>query len=98
MDRRNATVRHSPGSSRDPPEAAQLEDRPGDRRLLVADVELDDLVAGDRAGVRDVHADRHRVAGRRELGPVEAQADRRSNVVYERPNPNGHSGATGPST
>ena len=35
------------GLERDPPEAAQLEDRPGDRRLVVADVQLDDLVASD---------------------------------------------------
>ena len=36
------------GVEMEPPEPAQLLDRAGDRRLLVADVELDDLVAGPR--------------------------------------------------
>ena len=37
-------------------EPLQLDHRPGDRRLIVVDVELHDLVAGAAAGVRDVDA------------------------------------------
>ena len=37
------------GLEADAPEPAQLDDRARDRRLLVADVELDDLLAGARA-------------------------------------------------
>ena len=85
------------GLEPDPPEAAQLADRAGDRRLLVTHVELDHLVAGTLTGVGDVDADRHRVAGGRELRPVKAEPST-PKVVYERPNPNGHSGATGAST
>jgi glucosamine-6-phosphate deaminase len=62
------------GAEVHPPEAAQLADRAGDGRLLVADVELHHLVAGHGAGVRDVGPDGDDVAGRVEDGPVDAQA------------------------
>ena len=81
----------------DAPEAAQLEDGPGDGRLLVADVQLDDLVPGSRAGVRRRRRGSSRRPRRGES--VRSSAGRSSrNVVYERPCPNGQSGATGPST
>ena len=81
MERRKATVRRSPGWRCSRRKPAQLADRAGDRRLLVADVELDDLVARDGAGVRDVDPDRHGVAGRVEDRPVHAQRVEREGRV-----------------
>ena len=45
------------GLERDPPEAAQFFNRPRNRTHLVADIELDDFVAANFAGVVHVHAD-----------------------------------------
>ncbi len=86
------------GRQVEPLEAAQLADRPRDRRLLVADVELDDLVAGARAGVRHVDPDRRPC--RRSSARMLLSTRRWSivNVVYDRPWPNGQSGDDVPST
>ena len=65
----------------DPPEAAQLEHRAGDGRLLVADVELDDLVRGPGPGVGDVGPDREGVARRLEDAPVEPEVVDREAAV-----------------
>ena len=82
----------------DPTEAAQLQNRARDGRFLVTDVELDDLVGGPRpVFVRDVRPDRQRVTGR----PRMPRSSRSWSIVkqlYDRPCPNGQSGATEPST
>ena len=74
---------------RDAAESAQLLARPLHGRLGIRDVELHDLVAGDRAGVRDVDAD----LDRRRTPPATAAAlvvrFEYSNVEYDRPYPNG---------
>src|SRR3954468_15287719 len=55
------------GAQRDATEAAELPDGAGNGRLVVADVQLDDLVALAVTRVRDVDADRQLSAVRREL-------------------------------
>ncbi len=57
----------------------ELHHRSRDRREHVADIQLHDLVAGTRAGVRDPAANRRRTA-RRDLGRLDRQNEY-SNVV-----------------
>ena len=94
----NDTVRHSPGCERHAAEPAQLEHRAGDGRLVVADVELDDLVARALAGVLDVDADGDLAADGGDLVAIDPQPVDPERRVRAGRSPNGQSGVTGPST
>jgi hypothetical protein len=90
---RSGTRRGQP----DPLEAAQLEHRPGDGRLLVPGVELDDLVAGREP----VFVTSTRIVTTSPDVSRMLLSTRRwsiANVAYDRPWPNGQSGDDGPST
>jgi hypothetical protein len=73
------------GGQAQPLEAAQLADGPRHGRLLVADVELDHLVAGTRAGVRHLDLDRHRVSRSVWSRLLSTRRCSIAKVVYDRP-------------